>query len=167
MATKLNIDDFKAAFEGAARPTLYKVSGLGADRSIEFMVKAAQIPASTLGVIEVPHMGRKIKIAGDRTFEPWTITIINDGKFVLRKFFEDWSNRINHHSDNTGESNAESYKFDGYVTQLDEKGNTIAQYRLVGCWPAEVGAIELSKDSTDTLEEFTATLQYDYWERIG
>lgn len=162
----MNIDEFKGAFEGAARPTLFKVSGLGASRKLEFMCKAAQIPQSQVGIIEVPHMGRKIKIPGDRTFEPWNLTIINDRDFEIRKHFEDWSGRINHHKDNTGETNPESIKYDGYVSQLDESGKTIARYRFVGCWPSEVGAIDLAKDANDTLEEFPVILQYDYWERI-
>lgn len=162
----MNIDEFKGAFEGAARPTHFSVSGLGADRSISFMIKAAQIPASTLGVIEVPHMGRKIKIPGDRTFAEWSLTVINDKNFTLRKHFEDWSSRINHHRDNTGERDTESIKLDGFVDQLDDQGKVLARYQFVGCWPSEVGQIDLAKDSTDTLEEFPIVLQYDYWVRI-
>lgn len=162
----LNIDEFKGAFEGAARPTHFQISGMGADRSIGFMVKSAQIPASTLGVIEVPHMGRKIKVPGDRTFAEWPITVINDKKFTLRKHFEDWSTKINDHKKNTGTRDNESIKYDAYVDQLDDAGKVIARYRFVGCWPSEVGAIDLAKDSNDTLEEFPVTIQYDYWERL-
>lgn len=161
----MNIDSFKASFDNLAKPTLFHVSGLGADRNIEFLCKAAQIPASTIGVIEVPFRGRKIKQPGDRTYIEWTITILNDNDFSLRTYFENWQNDINSPEANLGPNSAEAVKQDAFVTHLDSEDKTIAQYQLVGCWPSEVSAIELNSDSVDTIEEFTVTFQYDYHDR--
>jgi len=159
----MNITNFKGSFKNLARPTLFRVTGFGANEQLEFLCKAAQLPASTLGVIEVPYMGRKIKIAGDRTYAEWTITIQNDNTFALKTFFEDWTNTINDPEFNIGSPIVESYKADGYVEQLSLDDKVIAKYKLVGAFPTEVAAIDVSFESSDTVEEFTVTLQYDFW----
>ncbi len=161
----MNIDSFKGAFDNLAKPTLFQVSGMGADRKMEFLCKGVQIPAGTIGIIEIPHKGRKIKIPGDRTYADWTITIINDNDFTLRTFFEQWQERINGAETNVGSLSNEAVKSDAFVSQLDASGKVVAQYQIVGAWPNEVSAIELNADSTDTVEEFTVTLAFDYWQR--
>lgn len=161
------IDDFKASYDNLARPTQFKVSGMGADRSLEFLCKGAQIPAGTIGTIEVPTRGgRKVKEPGDRTYAPWTITIMNDNDFTLRTFFENWQNSINSPAGNIGPNSSEAIKFDAFVEQLDSEDNTIATYQFTGTWPSELSPIELSFETTDTIEEFTVTLEYDYWDRV-
>lgn len=161
----MNITNFKGSFKSLARPTLFRVKGFGADLQLEFLCKAAQIPGSTLGVIEVPYMGRKIKLPGDRTYPEWTITIQNDEKFTLRNYFDEWTNRINDPELNVGSPIVESLKEDGYVEQLSLDDKVIARYKLIGAWPSEVAPIDVSFESTDTVEEFTVALQYDYWVR--
>jgi len=162
----MSIDAFKAAVSQFARPTLYRVSAPAIlDQKLEFLAKAAQIPASTLGVIEVPYLGRKIKVAGDRTFAEWTLTIQEDENFTIRKQLEDWSNLINDHEANIGPINAESYKYDMIVEQLANDKSVIAEYKLVGCFPMEISPIELSFESNDTIEEYTLTVAYDYFLR--
>jgi len=160
----MSIDSFKSAVTNFARPTLYRVEAAGIlDQSFEFLCKAAQIPASTLGVIEVPYMGRKIKVAGDRTFAEWTITIQQDESYKIRKQFEEWSNGINDHVQNVGPAAAESYKQDMKIQQLAVDGSVIAEYSMVGCFPMEIGAIEMSFETNDAVAEYTVTIAFDYW----
>jgi hypothetical protein len=161
-----SISDFKGSFTSLARPTLFKVEGLGAGREMEFLCKATSVPESTLGVIEVPFQGRKIKIPGDRTFAEWNLTIINDDRFVLRNYFEDWMGRIGGAADTFGENNSvEAIKEDAQVSQLGIDGSVIATWSLTGCFPTIVAAQEFDAETTDTFSECSVTLAFDYFER--
>ena len=166
-----NVNDFKGALVGGgARNSLFYVElttpfaqTLPTSR---FMVKSAQIPAATLGQIDVPYFGRQIKVAGNRTFAEWTPTIINDESFEIRSAMENWSSRINAHIGNinsTGSSNPEAYKSDATVIQFSQSGQAIKSYRFVGMFPTEVSTIDLAWE-TEGIEEFTVTFAYDYWE---
>jgi len=139
-----------------------------------FQVKAAQIPASTVGVIEVPFRGRMLKIAGDRTFEPWTITVHNDTAFRLRSWFEKWMEAIQLYDENATEieygatldgasTDYLRYMKDMKVTQLDRRGNAVRSYKFYDCWPSSVSSIDLDFGSNDAIEEFTVELQVQYW----
>tara|TARA_R100001443_G_scaffold116705_2_gene138136 strand:- start:476 stop:1120 length:645 start_codon:yes stop_codon:yes gene_type:complete len=191
-----NIEGFKNRLKGGgARPNLFEVSipsfpaGISdkgtlwskeTRNDLRFLCKAAQLPASTVAEIPVPFRGRILKVAGDRTFEPWTITIINDEDFNLRSAFEGWMNTISDLSHGTGLANPSSYMTSAYVSQLgrgknrngdkhpaDNKEQIILRsYKFSGIFPTEVSAIDLSYDSTDTIEEFTVTFQVQDF-RIG
>ena len=175
----LNLTNFKAQLVGGgARPNLFKVDlnfpagvGIGNATAVvnqgQFMVKAANLPASQLGVIEVPFRGRVLKVAGDRTFEPWTITVLNDTDFMIREAMEAWVRAINREQENTGLQNPADYQADMVVTQLDREGAEIAAYRFYGTFPKNVSAIDLAFDSNDTVEEFTVELQVQWWENEG
>ena len=167
----LRVDDFKAKLKGGgARPNLFRATVnfpayAGGDVELtSFMCKAAQLPASVMNVIEVPFRGRQLKIAGDRTFETWSPTIINDTGFEVRNALEKWMNGINGHSANTGFTNPILYQADLLVEQLDKDGSVLKTYNFRGCFPTNLSAIELSYDTVDTLEEFTAEFQVQYWE---
>tara|TARA_B100000902_G_scaffold299820_1_gene287324 strand:- start:1012 stop:1539 length:528 start_codon:yes stop_codon:yes gene_type:complete len=167
----LGVDDFKSKLTGGgARPNLFKVTCnfptyVGADvEKASFMVRAAQLPASILGMVEVPFRGRKLMMAGDRSFEAWTITVLNDTDFAVRDAFEIWSNGINAHSANTGLANPTDYFADMVVEQLDNSGSTVKKYDFRGTWPSNVGAIELNYDEATAIEEFEVELQIQYWE---
>ena len=167
----LRVDDFKAKLKGGgARPNLFRATVnfpayAGGDVELtSFMCKAAQLPASVMNVIEVPFRGRQLKIAGDRTFETWSPTIINDTGFEVRNALEKWMNGINGHSANTGITNPVGYQADLRVEQLDKDGSVLKTYNFRGCFPINLSAIELSYDTVDTLEEFTAEFQVQYWE---
>ena len=82
-----NITEFRSRLAGGgARANLFEVEiafpeELGINLTdisdkVPFLVKAAEIPASNLGNIPVPYRGRVLPVAGDRTFDPWTVTII-------------------------------------------------------------------------------------------
>ena len=134
------------------------------------MCRAAQMPASTLGTIEVPYFGRKVKIAGDRTFAEWTITIMNDEDMIIRNAMEQWSNSINSHLGNLRAFNSASpalYKANANVVHYGKTGLPLRTYTFNGLFPTEVSPIDLDWNTTDTLEEFTVTFQYDYWEVSG
>ena len=127
------------------------------------MCKGAQLPASTMGFVEVPFRGRMLKIAGDRTFETWTITVLNDTGFEVRNSMERWMNGMNAHSSNTGITNPVLYQSDLIVEQLDKDGSTVKTYNLRGCFPTNVSSIEVSYDN-EAIEEFTVEFQVQYWE---
>jgi len=194
--TTKKLHDFKSQLRGGgARPNLFEasipafpagVSNAGTlwnnttSRDFRFLCKAAQLPASTVAEVPIPFRGRILKVAGDRTFEPWTVTIINDEDFNLRSAFEAWMNSINDLSHATGITNPESYMCNGYIAQLgrgnarnsttheqnNKEQQVLRSYKFTGMFPTEVGAIDLSYDSTDTIEEFTVTFQVQDF-RIG
>ena len=169
------ISNFKSKLTGGgARANLFEVGLTFPDTSkpdsdvldkARFMVKGANMPASNVAQIEVPFRGRVLKIAGDRTFDSWTVTVINDTDFAIRSAFERWMNTINRLSDNTGLTNPADYQADAYVYQLDRDGSTLRSYRFFDTFPTQVGPIELSYDAQG-IQEFTVELQVQYWEAI-
>ena len=130
-----------------------------------FLVKAAQLPASNVAPIEVPFRGRTLKIAGDRSFDSWSITVINDTDFAVRSAFEKWMNTINRVSDNTGLTDPAAYQADAYVYQLDRNGDTLRKYHFYDVFPTQVAPIELSYDAQG-IQEFTVELQVLWWEAV-
>jgi hypothetical protein len=167
----LGVDDFKSKLRGGgARPNLFKTTVnfpgyAGGDVELtSFLCKTAQLPASTMNVFEVPFRGRQLKMAGDRTFEPWSITIINDTDFSIRNAMERWMNGINAHQQNTGLSNPVDYQADLIIEQLDRDGSTLKTYNFRGCFPTSVSAIDVSYETVDAIEEFTVEFQIQYWE---
>lgn len=199
------LEDFKARLiGGAARPNLFEVelnfptfatestttASVDQTRSISelsrFMIKSANLPASNVGVIEVPFRGRTLKIAGDRTFDVWTVTIINDVDFTIRTAFEKWMNAINKHDDNSGLINPSQYQRDAIVKQFGRTSLASAQsnvtnpiqtnagdsipvlkaYKFYGIFPTAISAIDLSYDSSDSIEEFTVDLQVQWWDAL-
>ena len=167
----LGVDDFKSKLKGGgARPNLFNVKlafpnfVIGDTELGSFMVKGAQLPSSVVTPIEVPFRGRKLKIAGDREFETWTVTVINDTGFEIRNAMEQWMNGINAHQQNTGVNNPEEYQADLTVQQLDKDGSVLKEYVFRGCFPTNVSAIDLNYDTENTIEEFTVEFQVQYWE---
>ena len=167
----LRVDDFKAKLTGGgARSNLFKATvsypgyAAGDVELTSFMCKAAALPASIIAPITVPFRGRQLQIAGDRTFEPWTITVINDTNFAVRNAFERWMNGINAHSENSGLTNPTDYKADMIIEQLDKTGVAVKRYDFRGTFPTNLSAIDVSYDTENEIEEFTVELQVDYWE---
>jgi len=184
------IDDFKGRLVGGgARPNLFEVDiqlpqGLGiagneqdVQATMRFMIKASQLPASTVGDIPVAFRGRVLHVAGDRTFEPWTVTVINDTDFKIRSAMERWSNAINKHSDDSGIIDPNVYQSVATVDQLgraqNKDGNkqipVLRRYKFKGIYPTQVTSIDLDYGSTDTIEEFQVQFQVNWWEayRVG
>ena len=167
-----SINEIKSQLQfGGARPSLFQVRftnpGTGeGDLKVPFMVKAAQLPASALSMIEVPYFGRKIKVAGTRTYENWTVTVINDEDFKIRRAIETWSRKINTYIGNTrdfGSAAPAEYKSRAEVIQYGQAGNILRTYQFDGIFPLHVGAIELNWESGDQVEEFQVEFAVDYW----
>ena len=170
------ITDFKSKLTGGgARANLFEVvltfpdaaqpSTDVLDKS-RFMVKGANLPASNIAQIEVPFRGRLLKIAGDRTFDTWTITVLNDTDFAIRSAFEKWMNTMNKMEDATGTQDPADYQSDAYVYQLDRDGSTLRTYRFHDIFPTNIQAIDLNYETTDTIQEFTVEMQVQWWEAI-
>ena len=168
------ITDFKSKLSGGgARPNLFEVQlafpdsvAIGDDvlEKSRFLVKAAALPASNVTPIDVPFRGRILKIAGDRTFDTWTITVINDTDFSIRSAFESWMNIINKMSDATGLTDPVDYQKDATVHQLDRDGGILRSYKFWDIFPTNISTIDLSYETTDTIEDFTVELQVQWWE---
>ena len=168
----LGVDDFKSKLTGGgARANLFKATvnfpSYVATSDVEltsFLCKGVQIPSSVIAPITIPFRGRQLQMAGDRTFEPLTLTIINDASFVVRNAFESWANGINNFAENTGLSDMNDYICDVVVEQLNKAGETTKKYDFRGCWPSNISTIDLNYDTENTIEEFTVELQVQYWE---
>ena len=138
--------------------------GADASRISRFLIKSAALPASTLGIIELPFMGRKIKIAGDRTFEDWETTIINDEQMDVRTAIEGWSDAINGFQSNKPSfANSMDYRTSATITQLSTRGIPIRTYKFHEVWPSAIAAIDVAWETTDTIEEFSCTWTYDFF----
>jgi len=174
---------------GGARPSLFEVyctlpGGIAeptAEGQFRFVCRAAQIPTSTVGQIEVPYFGRRVKMAGNRTFENWTVTIMNDEDFLVRHAFEKWSSFINSHENNLrdasiiNEQGLVSYRTDARVlhyaktgafaggTDVGDAAIPTREYQFINIFPINVSSIDLNWESTDAVEEFTVEFAYDYW----
>ena len=181
--TNRSIVDFKQKLTGGgARSNLFEVeieypieitvdtSANGPKEFGKFMIKAAEIPASNLGNIPVPFRGRVLPIAGDRTFDPWTVTIINDTNFRIREAMEVWSNSINDLQTSQGAINPAEYQTSAKVKQLSRKGgvdpgkiDVLREYRFEGIYPNVVSSVPLDYGATDQIEEFQVTFNYLFY----
>ena len=169
------ISDLKDALKSGARSNLFRITltgkGLTALENDDFsyLCKAGQLPGSTLGIIEVPFSaGRRYKAPGDRTFADWTTTVINDSDHKIREVLEDLQKQYgttdyNSTTSKTLSGGTQTDFSTILVEQLDQTGAMIYSYTLENCWPQDISTIDLSYDSTDTLEEFTVTWSYDYF----
>jgi hypothetical protein len=169
------ITDFKSKMSGGGtRSNLFEVelsfpAAIGVDANVldksRFLVKAAALPASNLTPMEVAFRGRTLKLSGDRAFESWTITVINDTDFAIRSAFEKWSNYMNRLSDNTGVTDPALYQTDAFVYQLSRDGSILRAYHFYDTFPTAISSINLSYE-TDAIQEFTVELQVSWWEAI-
>ena len=177
MAISSNVEGFLQKVASGVRPNMFEVeinfpTDVGADTGLtNILCKSAALPASSVGTIEVPFRGRTVKIAGDRTFDNWTATFINDKDMKVRQYFEKWLNLINSHEGNTAEAFSPTatgkYTADLYVSQLakdaSEGGDVLRKYKLWYAFPTSVSQIDLAYDSNDQIEEFSVEFQYSYW----
>ena len=182
-----SISDFKSALiGGGARPNLFEVElttlpgGITWDAdNFRYMCKAASLPASTIANIDVPFRGRIFKVAGDRTIDVWSVTVINDEDFKLRNAFEEWMNAIAKLDNNLGATQPESYMTNAKVLQLgrgstkSSTGNSgdanvvLKEYEMIDIFPTSVSAIDLSFETGDTIEEFTVEFQVQSFSLVG
>ena len=183
-----SIADFKSQLVGGgARPNLFQVElttlpdavqGWSSEK-MQYLCKAASLPASNIANIDVPFRGRIFKVAGDRTFDVWTVTVINDEDFILRNAFEGWMDHISRLSNNLGATDPNAYMVDATVHQLgrgsspnskssDGESNSILKsYKFIDIFPTAISAIDLSYDTGDAIEEFTVDFQVQTFELIA
>ena len=168
-----NVSDFISKLKGGgARNNQFKVTmpfpGFaqvgGETESMAFLCTATNLPQSEIGELTVNFRGRPIYMAGDRTFQTWTTTIINDTDFLIRNAIERWSNGINNHSDNEGLVNPVDYQVDAFVDHLDRNGNTLKSYTLRGVFPTTVASIPLEYAEVTEVEQFQVDFAYNYFE---
>ena len=179
-----NVDQFRSALVAdGARPNLFQVrlsfpflfpsgtngsitSQYGTSQTLSFLANSTQLPASTVGVARQNYFGREIKFPGNRTFQPWSINVINDESFDLRNNFEYWLNMINDSNLNIRNQSATTsldYAVNATVLQFSKTGDVIKEYDFVGLFPTQVDPINLNWGSNDQIEEFGVTFEYQYW----
>ena len=143
---------------------------------VNLLCKSTALPASNIGVIEVPFRGRTVKIAGDRTFDTWSATFFNDKDFKIRTYFEKWLEQINTHESNNAPLFVPTNSTAGYMATVKvkqmrkddrESGSILRQYDLLHAFPTSVSQIDLAYDSNDQIEEFSVEFQYSYWTSPG
>ena len=182
------LSQFKSTLKnGGARPNLFKVNipelagstkkkQGNDDQDFTFLVKGTSLPETTVGLVEIPFRGRTFKVAGDRTFAPWSITVINDTEFKIRTAMEEWAQSIAQYGDGSGNQGPNTYMREATVTQLGRSGadtgdgvvkgkglQALKTYKFYDIWPSSISAIDLSYDSSDVIEEFTVEFQVQYW----
>jgi hypothetical protein len=196
LASTRTITDFRSQLAGGGvRPNLYEVhlefptgcvdTSLTVDvvkQSARFFCKSAALPGVNIGVVDVPFRGRSLKVAGDRTFDTWTVTLINDTTYDLRGTMERWANFLSVSDSGQGRTNPADYMVDAHIYQLGRaqphaavNGDTLTDntipslrgYKMWGLWPSNVSQIDVAYDSNDTIEEFTAEFQVQWWESDG
>ena len=174
-----NVNQFRTQLQGdGARPNLFEVrlnfpayaqGGAVAAAKSSFMVKTAALPGSTVGMVTVPYFGREVKVAGNRTFADWSVTIINDEDFFIRSAMEAWVRGINENVTNLRSNRArtsQQYGVDATVIQYGKDGRQLKSYKFVGMFPTDIAQIDLDWGSNDTIEEYTVNFAYQYWESV-
>ncbi len=165
-----NLNEFVDGLTGGgARANQYRIQitgspgGLGKPGKFSFLCRSAQIPGMTIGEVPVPYRGRQIFVAGDRTYDAWTVTVFSDTAWSLRSSFEAWSHQIAHtEALATGATAPNDYYATAMVQQLDRAGVPRATYFLADCWPTTVDPIDLAYDTNDAVMEFGVTLRFNY-----
>lgn len=168
-----NIADFKAQMiGGGARPNQFYVQltfpsyvGLGvvAGQQAQFLCRSAQLPASTIEPITTLYRGRPVQFAGERTFQPWTVSIYNDTSFNIRNALEVWQNGIQNYNTTLGKTNPRDYQVDLAVFQLDRSGAIIKSYKFIDAMPVNIGPIQLDFDQQNQIEQFDVEFTYNYF----
>ena len=164
-----NVNSFISALQGGgARPNQFEVSFPALGDDFKFLCRSAQIPALTIGELLIPFRGRQVYVPGDRTYDPWTITVMNDRSYAIRAALEAWMNALQDIGSTTvsSASGNQAYR-EVFVKQLDRNDGIIRQYTLYDAWPTTIDAIDLAFDTNDQLEEFGCTFRFNYMTATG
>ena len=171
-----NLPDFRAHLKlGGARPTLFDVTmpfptsapNVDASTKLTYTCEAASMPGVSIGSIVIPYFGRETKWPGDKKFEDWNITVINDEDFKVRNAFELWYSKLNSHAGNLRDAaavEATGWGVDIYIKQYSRTGDPIKGYKIIGAFPVDLGAIDVAWRDTDRIETFSVRLAYQWWE---
>jgi hypothetical protein len=162
--------------DDGARPNLFEVTlnvppNVGGTSDIgslsRFMIKASQLPGSTIGSVPVYYFGREVKFAGNRSFANWSVQVINDENFAIRNYLERWMNTLNSHVGNLRQPSAlspVSYTTDAFIRQYGKTGDILKVYKFAGMFPIDIAPIDLDWGNQDSIEEFGVTFAYQWWE---
>jgi hypothetical protein len=166
----MDISKFKGLLgAGGARPNQFRVLlsfpsyVVVPNKEYSLLVTGAAVPASNVNPTLIQYRGREVKLAGERIFDPWTITIVNDTEFSLRRPFEEWMNGMNNLVDNTGVLTPRDYQIDLEVEHLDRNDEVLQTYKLHSAFPINMSEIALQYGQNDVIEEFTVTFQYQHY----
>lgn len=179
MVQNFHLKNFMAVMKDGARPNQFYVdlslppaligaipNASLAENRMKFFIKSTSIPAMTIGAVTLNFRGGQYHLPGDKTFGDWTFTVVNDSDFLIRDAFERWNDLIvgNVDRDSAVEDDPLAYMSNGTVAQLSRNGNLLKTYLMTGVWPSEIGAIQLSDDSENQVEEFDVTMKVQWWE---
>jgi hypothetical protein len=175
-----NINDIRSQLTGGgARSNLYQIelampatagpASAAASQKLTFTCRATQLPGATVSQVPISYFGREIKLAGNRTFEDWSVTVFNDEDFLVFDALNGWMNTINTHEGNIRTAGASpiSYQTTADVVQYGKQGDEIKRIKLVNLWPTNIAAMDLSWDAADAIQDFTVTWAFDYWTNEG
>ncbi len=173
----MSILEFKASLlSGGARANQFRVTlnfpsfvsgGTSAAQKAQFLCEAASLPGQTVNITPVMYRGREVKLAGERRFDNWQITVINDNDFAIHNAFESWMNIINNRKENTGLTNPLAYTIDLQVEQLDRNGVSLKSYTFADSWPTAVSPIQLNFGDNDNVERFQVDIAYSWFDVTG
>ena len=156
-----SVNDFNTQYTGDyARPNLFEVNIAGIDSKM--FVKAASLPATTVGMVEVPYQNRKLKVPGDRTFADWTATIIQDEGYVLRTALLNWQAAITGFSSMSSTAGVSTAHKKIEIQPFNRDGTASTHTAAVYGWPSEIGAVELSWETVDAIQEYTVTFSISW-----
>lgn len=168
-----NISTFKSQLQGGGAranqfraylnfPSYVPVGAFEGSRA-QFLCKAATLPASIVNDVEIQYRGRQVHLAGERVFQPWTVTIYNDTSFGLRNAFETWQSGVQRYSATEGKTNPAEYQVDLEIHQLDRNGATLKVYKFADAYPTQIGAIGLDYEAANQIETFDIEFTYNYF----
>jgi len=170
----MSILNFKASLlGGGARANQFRVTlnfptfvggATAAANKAQFLVEAASLPGQQIGIATVMYRGRQVKLAGERTFDNWQVTVLNDNDFDIHNAFESWMQSINHKEQNTGIINPLQYTVDMNVEQLDRNGSSLKKYTFKDAWPISISPINLGFGDNDSVEKFTVDFAIGWFE---
>ena len=171
--TTFNVERFKSALtNGGARPNQFAVqlsyptyvgsAALAVARS-PFLVNIAELPGQTVNPAIVTYRGREVKFAGDRIYQPWTITVLNDAEMSIRNAMEQWMSGMEDYAGKFGRLQPSEYQRDLDVFQLDRNGNILKSYKLVNSFPVDLSPVSLDFGANDQISQFTVTFQYQHF----
>lgn len=187
MAGNHSINDFIQNFKGGTRLNRFTVEGnVGpgtstTNRLTPFHVRSASIPEATIGPVSVNYRGRTVTYSGDRVYQPWQITVLDDhaggqsDPQNLFKMFHDWHDQINSHT-----GNITTFETGIDLSSLWSDVWTVKQYRLncdsalygrafklFNVWPIGIGPLVLDMSQDNVLASFAVTLVYSHYTYEG
>ena len=158
---------------GGARPNQFTVEltfpsivggvGVAAGQTAQFLCRSTTLPQSIIGDITAYFRGRPVHFAGEREFQPWSVTVYSDNNFVIRNAMERWSDLVLNYDATNGIVSPSEYQMDMHVHQLDRNDNVVKSYTFYDAYPVTVGQITLDFESNNQIETFDVEFQYNYF----